>query len=66
MLCQNEDHHPDPVEAVAVISLPELKDEVGYTGYAVCPPHLIDYVQGVYLDQPLKDWRLAFTVEPTP
>lgn len=67
MLCQNEDHDPgDTPEAVAQISLNVLRDDPDYDGYAVCPPHLIDYVQGIYLDQENAELRLAFTVEPTP
>lgn len=67
MLCQNTDHdRGDEPDAVAMIMLRDLLPDPSYQGYPVCPPHLIDYVQGVYLDQPDSDLRLAFTVFPTP
>lgn len=65
MDCENQDHD-ESVEAVAIITLPELLGQSGYSGYAVCPPHLIDYVQGIFVDQYNPSLRLAFTVEPTP
>lgn len=63
MHCQNEDHD-DGVDAVAIIRLIELDDDPAAEGYAVCPPHLIDYVQGIYLNNN-NGLRLAFRVEPT-
>lgn len=66
MLCQNEDHGDDAPESVAWIRLIALLDQPGYMGYEVCAPHLMDYVQGIFIDQPDNDIRLAFTVEPTP
>lgn len=63
MTCQNEDHDRD-TEGVARIKLIALTTDPLYKGYEVCTKHLIDYVQGIFLDQPDNDLRLAFAVEP--
>lgn len=64
MHCQNTDHD-EPDEAVAIIRLKALADDPSALGYAVCPQHLMGYVQGIYLNKN-TDLRLAFIVEPAP
>ena len=67
MYCQSEEHaEAHTPESVAWIRMIALLDQPGYHGFEVCTKHLIDYVQGVFLDQDDHELRAAFTVEPTP
>lgn len=61
--CQNADHDEHPPPAVALITLNALRETGGAVeGYAVCPPHLLDYAQFFIDCAPAH--RLMFTVEP--